>query len=151
MYCIHLHLVIQKHLFLQHFLSGKSDEYKGCYQGRVCKAAWKLILYLGGKYPNLYFAQRTRKGKTDKSVAHLDLFKRFKNTIPEDRYHVDVSKMFDNLPYLQTYDVETSTSVMTDRGVISMTSVLGNELTPTKQNQLPLLFVMKRNMKLRVK
>ena len=40
---------------------------------------------------------------------------------------------------------------MTDRGVISMTSILGNELTPTKQNQLPLLFVMKSNMKLKVK
>ena len=86
-------------------------------------------------------AAQTRKGKTDQIVAHLDLYERFKHTIPEDRYQAAVLNCFDNLPFLQTYDVE-STSVLTEKGVVSVTSVFGNELTPTNTTPIHSLFLM---------
>ena len=52
-------------------------------------------------------AAQNRKGKTDEIVAHLDLYKRFKHILPEDRYHASVLNCFDNLPSLQTYDIES--------------------------------------------
>jgi len=81
-------------------------------------------------------AAQTRKGETDEIVAHLDLYERFKHILPEDRYHAAVLNCFDNLPSLQTYDVE-STSVLTDKSVVSATSVFGNELTPTNTTPIP--------------
>ena len=85
---------------------------------------------------SIFEAAQTRKGKTDEIVAHLDLYERFKHILPEDRYHAAVLNCFDNLPSLQTYDVE-STSVLTDKSVVSATSVFGNELTPTNTTPIP--------------
>ena len=81
-------------------------------------------------------AVQTRKGKTDEIFAYLDLYRRFKHILPEDRYHADVLNCFHNLPSLQTYDVE-SRSVITGKSVVSATSVFGNELTPTNTTPIP--------------
>ena len=92
-------------------------------------------------------AAQTRKGKTDEIVAHLDLYERFKHILPEDRYHAAVLNCFDNLPSLQTYDVE-STSVLTDKSVVSATSVFGNELTPTNTTPIPSFVRMMNKIKI---
>ena len=93
-------------------------------------------------------AAQTRKGKTDEIVAHLDLYERFKHILPEDRYHAAVLNCFDNLPFLQTYDVE-STSVLTDKSVVSATSVFGNELTPTNTTPIPSFVRMMSKIKIK--
>ena len=59
-------------------------------------------------------AAQTRKGKTDAIVAHLDINERFKYILSEHRYHAAVFNCFDNLPSLQTHNVEIS-SVRTDK------------------------------------
>ena len=67
-------------------------------------------------------AALTRKGKTDKIVVHLDLYEKFKHILSEDRYHAAVLKCFDNLPSLQTYDVESTSAVFTEK-VLSVQQV----------------------------
>ncbi len=93
-------------------------------------------------------AAQTRKGKSYEIVAHLDLYERFKHILPEDRYHAAVLNCFDNLPSLQTYDVE-STSVLTDKSVVSATSVFGNELTPTNTTPIPSFVRMMSKIKIK--